>query len=217
MSAQQALFIKRISCLKKRGLAGYTGLEPVYQDAALGIVVFESEGQAESCWSTGFSGARARPDYSLHFSSVGEALLHRKHWIAGIKHEKTAKALRQMDRSEQRLTGECALKVGDVLMASWGYEQTTREYYEVTALVGQRSVQVHQLTKKTDSYDGQRMVGYCSPIKGSYIGEPSVCRVLDATGRIKAPGRVATYATKKESVVVEGVETFSPDSFSTYG
>jgi integrating conjugative element membrane protein (TIGR03745 family) len=71
------------------------------------------------------------------------------------------------------------LKVGYVLSASWGYEQTNIDYYEVTALVGRRSVEVREIAQELK--ETGNMLGECRPTKGKFIGKPLVKRVFSCS------------------------------------
>lgn len=46
------------------------------------------------------------------------------------------------------------LKVGDILYTSWGYDQTNVDFYQVTAVVSDRSVKIRQIASKVVSSDG---------------------------------------------------------------
>jgi len=66
-------------------------------------------------------------------------------------------------------TAAPALEVGDILVSSWGYDQTNVDFYEVTELAGK-----HVIIRKiaaaavTTGHD----VGKCVPQSGQFIGEP---------------------------------------------
>lgn len=45
------------------------------------------------------------------------------------------------------------VKVGDIFSASWGYEQTTTDFFQVVALVGEKSVRVRQVNLPMISSD----------------------------------------------------------------
>ena len=52
---------------------------------------------------------------------------------------------------------ERTLKVGDILVSSWGYNMTIVNFYRVVKLVGAKSVKIEKLTSNTirgDSWSG---------------------------------------------------------------
>jgi len=102
------------------------------------------------------------------------------------------------------------LQVGDILRASWGYEQTNIDYYEVTALIGATMVEVRKVAQQ--SIETGSMVGKCVPAPGEYIGPAK---------RYKAQGdhiRIASYAAayRLTPTVVAGAKVYSADSWTAY-
>jgi len=61
------------------------------------------------------------------------------------------------------------LKVGDILNTSWGYEQTSVEFYEVVAVSGVM-VKLRQIA--ADTTETGFMSGVTIPYPGEFIGEP---------------------------------------------
>lgn len=62
------------------------------------------------------------------------------------------------------------LAVGDILSTCWGYDQTNREFYEVTAIAGQH-VTICEVGQAVETSDlGDR--GKCAPQSGRFIGKP---------------------------------------------
>ena len=48
-----------------------------------------------------------------------------------------------------KTSGQHQVQVGDILNASWGYNQTTVNFYQVISLVGKRTVTLREVEKKT--------------------------------------------------------------------
>lgn len=55
------------------------------------------------------------------------------------------KALYSEARAKEELAPLPKAKVGDILIASWGYDQTNVDYYQVVALVGTSSVRIRKI------------------------------------------------------------------------
>ena len=72
----------------------------------------------------------------------------KKVWY-GYKDEETIKkAIENAENSNAPKTetqNECGVKVGDIFSASWGYEQTNVDFFQVIALVGKTSVRVREV------------------------------------------------------------------------
>lgn len=106
------------------------------------------------------------------------------------------------------------LKVGDVLSASWGYDQTNIDYYQVTAVVGKRMVEICEIVSETQETGW--LQGKCVPAVGNFAKDAKPMRKLvDENGGV----RIASYAraTKVEQVMVSGVAVgYKPSSWTAY-
>lgn len=103
-----------------------------------------------------------------------------------------------------------ALEVGDVLVASWGYEQTNIDYYIVQELYGKTGVIIAEIGSQrvgTDSMQGKTI-----PDPSRVIGE-SMRRVADGNG-VKINSHI--WARKKEFTEIAGAKIYSADSWTAY-
>jgi len=66
------------------------------------------------------------------------------------------------------------LNEGDILVSSWGWEQTNVDYYVVTRLVGKTSVEINRIGQ--NSTPTGYMTGTCTPDPSVRIGQPIVKR-----------------------------------------
>jgi hypothetical protein len=83
------------------------------------------------------------------------------------------------------------LKVGDILTASWGYEQTNIEFYEVLRIKG-GMVTVRELMHA--SRETGFMSGECVPIPGRYLErEPELTRRI-GPGYVKINDCITAHA-----------------------
>lgn len=87
------------------------------------------------------------------------------------------------------------LLVHDILMASWGYDQTNIDYYQVTKLIGAQTVEIRKIAAKTTPTGS--MCGECYPLIDQFIGEPMKKRVLGDGKSVKIESYA--YARKRES------------------
>lgn len=203
---------RRVIHLKRASFAGGNAAL-VFQDDSLGLQVFQSSIKSGRVSEIAFSGMRCKPDYNYSFKSLDEAERYRTKWIEGKREAKSVKQTRHAERQERLREGH-SLAVGDVLVASWGYDQTNYDYYQVTRLIGRRSVEIRELATEAQEHAEQAMAGHCVPVKGKFVGEPMVKRV-DTDGQVKVRSW-GVYARKKESVSISGVEIFKPDSYTVY-
>lgn len=64
-----------------------------------------------------------------------------------------------------------SLQIGSILYASWGYDQTNIDFYEVTKLIGRCTLELRELGQQQIPNDSS-ICGKTKPIPGCYISEP---------------------------------------------
>jgi hypothetical protein len=95
------------------------------------------------------------------------------------------------------------LKVGDILSASWGYDQTNIEFYEVLRIKGSM-VTVRELAQECRE-DGF-MCGQCVPVPHKYVErEPELTR------------RIGAYGLKISSCITASPWDGQAERYSYYG
>lgn len=77
------------------------------------------------------------------------------------------------------------VKVGDIFSASWGYEQTNNDFFQVIALVGEKSVRVREVNPPIISRD---------PVSGM-----SEDRVYKLTGELLPPAPHSVFIKDQEN------------------
>lgn len=178
----------------------------ILRDDDLGVLVLADEsGDVVQA----FGGRRQEPDFHTRFGNKERADFYLRDWYARIKQ-------RELDKVARREALKDALnplQLGDILKATWGYEQTNVDYYQVTEVFG-KSVAVREIDARVVKTTGD-MSGQCVPVPDQFIGLAMRKRV-DVHGAIKfaSAGR---SASRKASTIVDGVKVFEPDSFTTYG
>ncbi len=81
------------------------------------------------------------------------------------------------------------LKIGDILYSSWGYDQTNIDYYQVTKVISDHSVQIRPIASKITDHSSDR-TDYVVPVKNAFTG-PAETRRVTAGNYI----RIASYAS----------------------
>jgi len=116
-----------------------------------------------------------------------------------------------MERNNKYQPKPRTLKVGDVLDSCWGYDQTNRDYYLVTELIGKSMVEIVEIGQHKSHDDIDR--GDCSPDPTNIIGKPMKKR---ADGdRV----RIASYASasKMEPIdIINGVKIYDKQYWTAY-
>lgn len=122
-------------------------------------------------------------------------------------------ATRRAAKAEQRAKPH-PLQVGDILRASWGYDQTNIDYYEVTRLVGAQMVEVREIAARAQ--ETGFMSGDSVPAPGQYIGEAKRRRVSDYGERDSIKVHECAHAYLIRPTVVGGVKCYGPSHWSAY-
>lgn len=90
-------------------------------------------------------------------------------------HRVLAKVLRSGAMAE--LCDAPSATVGDILVSSWGYDQTNIDFYQVVKVSGTR-VTIRKIGKNfLPSVNPNSTADAVRPIKGAFVGEPMVKRV----------------------------------------
>jgi hypothetical protein len=134
-------------------------------DGSLIATGVRQEGVRSLYFLAAFLGKSIRPAAGYFCSYNREA--DRAAAIERIKTSVVSKIAAAAERRAERARPH-ALKVGDVLHARWGYEQTNVDFYEVVAVRG-AVVDVRELaTENTATGD---MTGRAIPVLGQYVGD----------------------------------------------
>lgn len=80
-----------------------------------------------------------------------------------------ASLARKAERAAERKAFRHDTKVGDIYVASWGYEQTNVNFYEVTALVGETMVELREIAGEDVDRPSGPMSGYTKPKPGAFL------------------------------------------------
>ena len=174
------------------------------EDAALGIQVF-----VDGVSAMGFRGKSQKPAFYIRFRSVERLNEYVQQFVDSAKARVEQKAKERAERNAKVRE----LVVGDVLVDSWGYEQTNVDYYQVVGLVGKASVKIRAIGQiaEVEGQYGDR--GLCVPAVDRFVGEEMVKKVC---GGDRVRINSFSSAHKKEFQVVAGVKVFRGDYWSSY-
>jgi hypothetical protein len=197
---------------------------PTYTDPALGIEVYEFE-ERDRFMLKAFAGKRAKPDVYASYRGEFARTEAKNAFVAGIESATERKAKARTEKSAFRHD----VKIGDIFSTCWGYDQTNVEFYEVTALIGQKMVEVREICAENE--ETGYMSGNCVPIPGKFAHEidydaPKVNGRLETT-KPKAAHRVVVqpgpyirvdghHASRKAPVEVAGIKCFAPSRWTAY-
>jgi len=154
-----------------------------------------------------FWGSAGRPLFHYRFRSEADRAKKLDNFFASLAINVASKAA----RAEERKASGRGLEVGDVLVSSWGYDQTNIDYYEVTRLIGEKQVEIRKIGAEIEETGWLR--GRSVPAPGKFIGEPMV--KLARNGSVS----IASYASaSKMTPVAEiaGKKMYESNYWSSY-
>lgn len=128
----------------------------------------------EPC-AIGYQGRATNPSFDYRYSSKEKRFESIKSFIESCNKKETEKPSRKLASHD--------LQVGDVLVSSWGYDQTNVDYYLVQKRIGKSMVQIVEIGAKTVS-DDTFYSSHVLPNPSRIIGEPMKKRVTNGRVRI---------------------------------
>lgn len=115
--------------------------------------------------AVGFSGKKAKYDFYYRFPSIEK----RQEFVARWETRLREIAKSKQERKEKRNVPS-TLKEGSILYSSWGYDQTNIDFYQVTKVIGSRSVEIREIAQERTPTAWEQ--GTTMPKPGVFIGEP---------------------------------------------
>lgn len=119
-----------------------------------------------------FFGKQSKPVARFAFRNEAERAKHVAEYFSRKQaHDARIKSGRDDDKKPH------TLQLGQVLSASWGYDQTNIDYYQVTRVVSDRTVEVRKIRRDSrDTGWAGSMTGDCLPREDDFCSEPMTRR-----------------------------------------
>ncbi len=140
-------------------------------DKASDAVAYVYQTESGRPAARGFHGKRAKPAFAYAFRSEAEREKHIRQFFANVQGWHARKA-----EAKARERAPSKLQLGHILSASWGYDQTNVDWYQVTRLISPTMVELRKIASTSTGEDGY-MTGRCMPCPDEFIGEPMRKRV----------------------------------------
>jgi hypothetical protein len=177
-----------------------------FADRQSSAVVYAYESQGKLCLM-GFHGKAQKPDFHFTYGkSVERREAKAREHFESVRRSEAAAIER---REKRKAEGHC-LKVGSILRASWGYDQTNIDYFEVTALVGAKMVEIREIAQA--AHETGSLVGKCVPLPGAFTGKPM--RKLAQGNSVKIYSFAHAYLV--EPKMIAGVPTYEASNWTAY-
>ena len=157
-------------------------------------------------YALAFIGRAQKPAWHYSFRSIES----RENEIRKTFEGRQARQKMMADIKTKRQAASRGLKTGDVLVSTWGYDQTNVDFYEVTKLIGKTMVEVRGIASKVTEVTAWAQ-GRVVPVPGEFISK--VKRYVAKDGGIKV--RSFAWARKMETEI-EGVKTYRSVGYTEY-
>lgn len=117
-----------------------------------------------------FTGRKSKPEFCYRFASPE----HREKCLDQWLKERNERIARDNEHKNFSTT----LNVDDILVSSWGYDQTNIDFYQVVAVSPtRRSINIRPIAREIIEYSGQAMSGKVIPLRNDFTGNASAHRV----------------------------------------
>lgn len=136
-----------------------------FEDVSAIVYINEQENLIQ-----GFHGNKSMPDFYRSFQSLEHTKPYIENWYQSLLREKQRKERRR----QERLLYTHDYQVGDILYASWGYDQTNINFYQVLEVKSNKTIKLCEIGSQRDCLSTVYQV---CPVKDSFFGEPLVKRV----------------------------------------
>lgn len=138
----------------------------------------------------GFAGKRTRPDFYYRFTTKERMNEYISKWRTNLENHNERVIARRKERSAPH-----TLKVDDIMVCSWGYEQTNIDYYQITKLIGSTMVEIRQIQEEVVGQSGYH--NKVVPMKDNFIQprwEGDTYRCLPMRKKVKNGNSVSVYS-----------------------
>lgn len=139
----------------------------------------------------------SRPMYNYLFKTWDQA----EAFIAKVLSAEADRIRQAEERKRARLEFVHDYKPGDILVSSWGYEQTNVDFFQVTDVPSAKSIGIRPIESRyTDTPTGNSMAAYVRPVADSFSGDRQVKRV--------SLGNVVSFASYRSAYKWDGRERY---------
>jgi len=166
--------------------------------------VYETAGKL---YAVAFSGKAQKPAWHYRFKTNEDRAGRVTSFFESVARHEAAK-IEQRQKVKQAGRG---LVVGDILRASWGYEQTNVDFYQVTALIGSSMVEIRRIAGESE--ETGYMSGQCVPVPDRFIGEAARHKASEGTVKLAS----YCWARRMKPAAIIGTKpVFSASYWSSY-
>lgn len=135
-----------------------------YQDIPAVVAMYDDP--RGRVYAVGWRGKAQKPTFHHRFRDAGHRDQYIARWLEGQREAAASKAKWRAERNKPH-----GLRVGQVLVCSWGYDPTNVDFYPVTRKLGRHMVEIRPIAQKRIGEGGGPSEGVV-PHVGAFTGEP---------------------------------------------
>lgn len=148
------------------------------------IITYEAEKDGRMIYTAQLFNNNARKEWKrlvtwYNYRSQEQRDQQVANWMANI----TGNEQRKEERKAEKKAMTNHAEIGDILVNSWGYEQTNTDFYQVIKLTN-KGVYIKPIASRLESEEGlSDMAGYTYPLADHFLDQPEKFCVCKSTGR----------------------------------
>lgn len=146
-----------------------------------GIEIFISATRRENVYTVvAFAGKRSKPDIYANYRGIDAANKAIENWLNNLKRVADCNAEHKAKMAAAKKN--VSVEVGDIFVASWGYEQTNVDAYQVVEVVSQSTIKVRKIATRgipgTQGMDCQNVVA----VPNHFVSDEVLTKRVSASG-----------------------------------
>lgn len=149
----------------------------------LGLEIWSYEDLNGTLYGVAFQGNAQKPLWHYRFRNLEQLERQVNETVKSRSQSLEYKQQRQNERTQFQHT----LKEGDILVSSWGYDQTNIDFYEVVGVLP-KAVVIREIASRIDHEE--RGAEYVVPVPGKYTG-PAMRKLVRQGNSV----RIESYAS----------------------
>ena len=108
--------------------------DTVERNGLVGVVYYYST--KANIYAVAFQCKKAKPTWHYRFKTEDQRETRTEDFFAMLQRSADYKVERKLEKQKQREDAKTAFKNSDILVSSWGYEQTNINFYQITEVKG---------------------------------------------------------------------------------
>jgi hypothetical protein len=195
--------------LAQRRAAEVTGYTLHVDRPDVGVEIYTKPLVGEKILAKGFRGRAGKPAWFYSFKNAAELETYIQREIDSRQRHADWK-----NQNRARRDAPVTVAVGDVFVASWGYDQTNIDYYQVTRVISAATIEIRKIAAV--SWGTEFMQGRSVPAPDQFTGPPMRKRVRNASDN-RAAVRITSFCDAYQmQPVVDGVPAYPSSAWTAY-